>query len=711
MKESRIKKSLDQLKGSKDGRTLVANFSYLTLLQIASYLFPFITLPYLARVIGVDGFGRISFAAAVIVWFQTIADWGFNYTATRDVAKNKDNKEKVSEIFSNVFWARCLLMLASFIVLSVCICLIPKLQANAAIILATFLMIPGHIMFPDWYFQAVERMKYITIFNIVIKSLFVAAIFIFIREPEDYIYQPIINSVGYILCGIVSMYIIIGRWGIRLRPSSFRQVFATIKASTDVFINNIFPNIYNAFSTLLLGFVGGPSANGMFDAGARFEKVVQQFLSVISRTFYPFLSRRIEKHDLYAKLNIGLSAAAFAVLFFGAPLIINLFYTEEFYGAVPVLRIMSFSVVFLALMNTYGTNYLIIQGHEKELRKITVICSVIGFFMAIVLVRQYSYTGAAITITATRGMLGIWSMIKACSLRDEPSGFRLKLLRMVGSRILPEKFYMKRLYRCLMGRKLDLENPKSFTEKLQWLKLYNRKPEYTVMVDKYAVKDYVSGIIGEEYVIPTLGVWDRPEDIDWDSLPDRFVLKTTSGGGGSGVVICRDRGSFDRQEAIRKLNYSLDRDIYRIYREWPYKDVPRRVIAEEYLEDSGGALDDYKFLCFGGEAKVLFIATDRFNPDEETKFDFFDMDFNHLPFSNRHPFATEPLKKPGKFDLMRSLAEKLAQGQPHIRVDFYEVNGKVYFGELTFYHNSGMVPIEPIEWDYKLGEWIKLEGK
>ncbi len=698
------------MKGSGDGRTVAANFGYLTLLQIAGYLFPLLTLPYLARVISVDGFGKIAFAAAVIVWFQTIADWGFNFTATRDVAKHKDDMEKVSEIFSNVLWARCLLMMLSFVLLLVCIFTVPKLHDNAAVILVTFLMIPGHIMFPDWFFQAVEKMKYITIFNVIIKLLFTVAIFIFVRDADDYILQPLINSVGYVICGIVAMYIIIGKWGVRLKRPSCSGIISTIKSSTDVFINNIFPNLYNSFSTLLLGFVGGAAANGLLDAGSRFIKLVRQFLESLSRAFFPFLSRRLDKHGLYVKINIGFAFCAFIVLFFGAPLIIDLFYTADFDGAVPVLRIMAFSVIFLSLSNIYGTNYLIVAGYEREMRKITVVSSLIGFLMAFILIPEYTYIGAAVTITATRGLVGIWSMFKVMSIRDDDS-FRLKLLRIVGSRILPEKFYLKRLYRCLMGMPLDLENPRRFTEKLQWLKLYDRKPEYTMMVDKYAVKDYVASVIGEEYIIKTLGVWDRPEDIDWDSLPDRFVLKTTCGGGGSGVVVCRDKVGFDRTSAIEKLDYSLNRDIYRIYREWPYKDVPKRIIAEEYLESSAGSLDDYKFFCFNGEARVLFIATDRFNPDEETKFDFFDMDFNHLPFSNGHPFAAKPVAEPSQFGQMKYLAEKLSAGYPHIRVDFYEVQGKVYFGELTFYHNSGLVPIEPVEWDYKLGEWIKLERK
>lgn len=258
-----------------------------------------------------------------------------------------------------------------------------------------------------------------------------------------------------------------------------------------------------------------------------------------------------------------------------------------------------------------------------------------------------------------------------------------------------------------MGKRLNLSTPRTFNEKLQWLKLNDRKPEYTVMVDKYAVKKYVSDRIGDQYIIPTLGVWDRPEDIDFESLPDQFVLKVTHDSGG--LVICRDKATLDKEATIQKLHKSLQRDYYQVHREWPYKNVPRRIIAEQYMEDKEtGELRDYKFFCFNGTARLLFIATDRMNKNEETKFDFFDMELNHLDIKNGHPNADTSPAKPKNFEEMRHLAEKLSQNIPHVRVDFYEVNGKTYFGELTFSHWSGLVPFEPEEWDRTIGDWIKL---
>lgn len=408
---------INRIRKSKDGKTLVANFGYLSLLQIAGYIFPLITLPYLAKVIGVECFGKIAFASAIIGWFQTVADWGFNYTATRDVARNRDNKEKVSEIFSNVLWSRCVLMIISFILLLILIFLIPKFRESSSVILVTFLIIPGYIMFPDWFFQAMERMKYITILNILSKFLFTIAVFLFIKEKSDFILQPLFVSLGSLISGIVAMYFILIRWKVKLKMSSFRAIINTIKGSTDIFINNLMPNLYNSFSTVLLGFFGGEIANGRLDAGSRFIGISQQFMTVISRTFYPFLSRRIDKHDMYAKINVYVSLIISLLLFACAPILIKLFFNREFYDSIIVLQIMSISIFFLSLSNIYGTNYLIIQGYEKQLRNVTFVSSIIGFTLSFPLIYYFNFIGAAITITLTRGILGISVMWQARKLK------------------------------------------------------------------------------------------------------------------------------------------------------------------------------------------------------------------------------------------------------------------------------------------------------
>lgn len=273
--------------------------------------------------------------------------------------------------------------------------------------------------------------------------------------------------------------------------------------------------------------------------------------------------------------------------------------------------------------------------------------------------------------------------------------------------------YVKRLFKLNMGVELDLENPKTYNEKLQWLKLNYHNPECITMVDKHLSKQYVADRIGEEYVVPLYGVWDSFDEIDFDNLPEQFVLKTTHDCGG--VVVCKDKKEFDIQKAKCFLEEHLRREYFYHCREWPYKFVKPRIVAEKFMKDTEGqeeeGLTDYKFFCFDGEPKVMFIATDRAKENVETKFDFFDMEFNHLPFTNGHPNSDKEIKKPKQFELMIELSRKLSQGLPHVRVDFYESEGKIYFGEMTFFHWGGMVPFNPHEWDEKLGEWIKLPNR
>ena len=269
---------------------------------------------------------------------------------------------------------------------------------------------------------------------------------------------------------------------------------------------------------------------------------------------------------------------------------------------------------------------------------------------------------------------------------------------------LSDEQFLKFKFRIHMDKKLDLKNPRTFNEKLQWLKLNDRNPEYTKMVDKYAVREYIAKKIGAEYLIPLLGVWDSVDDIDFDSLPNQFVLKCNHDSGGH--VICKDKSKLDVEEARKKLSKVMKRDFYKLSREWPYKNVKRKIIAEKFMVDeSGTELKDYKFFCFDGRCEYMFVATDR---PHDTKFDFYDMDFKHLPFKQGHPHATKEIQKPKAFDEMKELAQKLSKGIKQVRIDFYEINGKVYFGEITFFHYSGFTPFEPEEWDYKFGELIKL---
>lgn len=274
---------------------------------------------------------------------------------------------------------------------------------------------------------------------------------------------------------------------------------------------------------------------------------------------------------------------------------------------------------------------------------------------------------------------------------------------------LSDADFLKKVFPKYMGYPLDLENPKTFSEKLQWLKVNYREPIQTVMVDKYEAKLFIAQRVGDQYIIPTLAVWDSVEDIDLDALPNQFVLKCTHDSGG--IVICKDKSSFDFEAAKAKLSASLHRDYSHIAREWPYKDVPRRIIAEEYLSELGSnEILDYKMYCFHGEPKLTVVCSNRFSKTG-TRMNFYDIDWEPMGihFGHYPPLSTEfPL--PVTYDEMKRLTAELSKDCPFLRVDFYEIKGCLYIGELTFFPGAGFEKFRPMSKDYELGEWLHLEN-
>lgn len=310
-----------------------------------------------------------------------------------------------------------------------------------------------------------------------------------------------------------------------------------------------------------------------------------------------------------------------------------------------------------------------------------------------------------------------------------PKKLLIYVLHRIGI-IFSDKTYLKILFRLHMGHKLNIDNPQTYNEKLQWLKLYNRKPEYTQLVDKAHFKEYIAHTLGEEYIIPTIGVYDKFDDIDFASLPNQFVLKCTHDSGG--LIICRDKNILDLKKARRKINDCLKRNYFYTWREWPYKNVKPRIIIEQFistekldvnienlksidtdiLQKKYGLLD-YKFMCFDGEVKALFldigVVTGSEGHAEEYFRSVYDKDWNVMNVKETREHYPIPIERPQFLDKMVKIAERLSVGHPHIRVDLYHINNQIYVGELTFYHGSGMGNLFiPAAWDYKFGEWIKL---
>lgn len=276
----------------------------------------------------------------------------------------------------------------------------------------------------------------------------------------------------------------------------------------------------------------------------------------------------------------------------------------------------------------------------------------------------------------------------------------------VFSPIIDEKIYIKMLYRIRLGKQLNLKNPINYTEKLQWIKINDRKDIYTIMADKFEMKNYVSNLIGEEFVVDNYGVWDNFDDIDFSKLPDKFVLKTTHDQGG--VIICKDKKSFNIKEAKKKINKHLKRKHYYFSREWPYKNIKPRILAEKLLvSEANNEINDYKIYTFNGYPKVMYITSGR-GSKEGMSIDFFDIDGKRLDIIQEGFLSNKDIKVPDLYSKMLELSKIISKGTLHLRVDFYIVNDMLYIGELTFFDGGGLFVFKPIKWDKIFGDWIQL---
>lgn len=272
---------------------------------------------------------------------------------------------------------------------------------------------------------------------------------------------------------------------------------------------------------------------------------------------------------------------------------------------------------------------------------------------------------------------------------------------------IPDSIYLKILYRGFLGEKLNLKKPRKYNEKLQWLKIYDRKPEYSVMVDKYAVRQYIADKVGDKFLIPCLGIWENVDDIDFEKLPNQFVLKCTHDSGS--VVICKEKALLDIETIKRKLYKSCKRNYYYAYREWPYKNVKPRIIAEKYMSDlQEDDLKDYKVLCFGGRAEIIEVHQNRFNDKGHTQ-DFYDREWNNLHLEQKcTKNAPEDLARPEKLEEILKLSESVAAELKHVRVDWYIIKNEIYFGEITFFDGAGFEPF-PEKGEMMLGDLIQLD--
>lgn len=388
---------LSGIKVSGNRKTVLSNLGYLSLLELTSHFFPLITTPYLARVLGVDGFGSLAVGTAVIAYFQTFTNYSFSYYAVRTIARNKDNNHYVSNVVSRTLCAKMFLMLLSLFFLFIGILTIPYLKAYAVVILCTFSIIPGSILFADWYFQAIEDMKYITIMNIAMRFVFTLLVFVFIRESGDYLLQPILMGIGYLIPAIITLFVIKKKFGVNIYIVPLREVLTDIKNGFNLFVSLFLPTIYSNLNILILGGYNGKQAVGIYGGGIKFTSIAFAIFQILSRATYPLFARNINKHNYYVLCSMTLAFAMTIFLFVFAEDIVKIFLGKEFHNTIMVLKILAFTPIAMSLMNSYGYNYLVLQNGEKLMRNVIIGVTFCAVIMGIPMAIKYSYIGVAIT--------------------------------------------------------------------------------------------------------------------------------------------------------------------------------------------------------------------------------------------------------------------------------------------------------------------------
>lgn len=400
----KCKSLIIKVKTNAEGKVLVTNFISLSILQLLNLLLPLITLPYLVKVIGAEKFGVIAFASSMIVYFQAITDYGFSLSGTRQISHNREVNSELSKIFSRIISIKMLLMIVSFIIFLIIISFFDKFKNDKEVFLLSFITLVGNVFFPEWFFQGIEKMKFITFFNFVSKMLFTISLFIFITEKSDYIFVPLITSLGFLIAGLVAFFYAIIKFQINFVLPSFKEMRLEVKNGFNVFISLFLPNLYYNSSTFFLGLFSNNISVALFSAAQRVISLGISLIEVFSRTFYPYLNRKIHKHDTFEKLILILGLMISIGIAIFSKLIISLLFSEEFTESIYLLLILSISPFLNAMMFCYGTNYLLPKNQDKVLMRIILIVSIFGFFMTILMVRLFSHWGAAINLII------VWSL-------------------------------------------------------------------------------------------------------------------------------------------------------------------------------------------------------------------------------------------------------------------------------------------------------------
>jgi PST family polysaccharide transporter len=396
----------DTYKNHKKKR-LIENFFSLSLLQGINYFLPFVTLPYLTRVLGVGNFGLVMFAQAFIQYFIMLTDYGFSLSATREIAVNRENVNKISEIFSCVLFIKMTLTALGFGILCAVIFAVGKFSSEWMLYLFTYGIVIGYTLFPVWLFQGMERMKYITLLSIAAKTIFTISIFVVIRQRSDYLYVPALNSLGFIIAGVLGIWISIKHFRVRILWPGWSGIKRRMTDGFHIFATSFLPQLYSSSTTFILGLLTNNILVGYYAAAAKVVDALNSIIYVISQTFFPYLNRQFSYHRSFRNIIIGTGLVLSAIIFWQADLIVNIIFGSEYTESIMLLRILALCPLFVAAIVCYGTNYLLIIKKDKLFLKITMISSITGFCTAWILVSLTAQTGASINLLFSRALLAV----------------------------------------------------------------------------------------------------------------------------------------------------------------------------------------------------------------------------------------------------------------------------------------------------------------
>lgn len=383
---------------SKNSKTLTKNFTALAILQVLRYLIPLIVLPYVTPIIGLEHFGEIAIASSFTLIVQVFVNYSFGFMGARDIARNREDNQKVSEIVSTTLFAYVLIYAFMLLIASGVIIFIPKFR-NIWPVIAVSLTWPIFSAFVcEWFFQGIEKMQNITIVNTISRVVFLVLVFLFIKEKDDYLLYPLFNSMGFMMAALYSIIMMFTKHKCRIMVPSLRKIINYIKQGKDLFLNQACVMLLNKMPNILLGTMSGSASAGLYDAAFRLQDAGYHGVDTLNRTFFPFLARRMDKHKAYRRINLGFALIIAIVLFAFAPLLVRLLYASEFLPSVNLLRILAVSVLFLGISSAYGVNHLLLIGKEKLVRNITFCVTGGGLLLMVAMIHWFDETGAALTM-------------------------------------------------------------------------------------------------------------------------------------------------------------------------------------------------------------------------------------------------------------------------------------------------------------------------